>query len=115
MRVHLVPSSTRLQVAQDVEVTVPAQGEATVGVPITAVGSGEVTVSIDLLAADGTRVGTPVSILTRVHADWESMGTRVVAVLLALVLIVGPQWRGVATWVGALMTTAMGYSTLVCQ
>lgn len=89
VRVHLVPSSTRLQVAQDVEVTVPAQGEATVGVPITAVGSGEVTVSIDLLAADGTRVGTPVSILTRVHADWESMGTRVVAVLLALVLVVG--------------------------
>lgn len=34
---------------------------------------------------------------------------------VALVLVVGPQWRGVAAWVGALMTTAMGYSTLVCQ
>ncbi|QPL05422.1 MULTISPECIES: DUF6049 family protein [Actinomyces] len=89
VRVHLKPSSTRLQVSEDVEVTVPAQGEATASVPITAVGSGEVTVMIDLLAPDGTRVGTPVAILTRVHADWESMGTRVVAGLLVLVLVVG--------------------------
>ncbi|WP_311765833.1 DUF6049 family protein, partial [Actinomyces sp. 187325] len=89
VRVHLKPSSTRLQVSEDVEVTVPAQGEATVSVPITAVGSGEVTVTIDLLAPDGTSVGTPVAILTRVHADWENLGTRVVAGLLVLVLVAG--------------------------
>ncbi|MGK2349030.1 DUF6049 family protein [Actinomyces sp. W5033] len=89
VRVHLKPSSTRLQVSQDVEVTVPAHGEATASVPITAVGSGEVTVTIDLLAADGTSVGTPTTILTRVHADWENVGTRVVAGLLVLVLVVG--------------------------
>ncbi|WP_249368440.1 MULTISPECIES: phosphatase PAP2 family protein [unclassified Actinomyces] len=34
---------------------------------------------------------------------------------VALVLVVGPSLRGVAAWGGALLTAAMGYSTLVCQ
>ena len=34
---------------------------------------------------------------------------------VALVLVVGPSLRAVAAWCGALLTAAMGYSTLVCQ
>ncbi|MDU0348888.1 phosphatase PAP2 family protein [Actinomyces sp. MRS3W] len=34
---------------------------------------------------------------------------------VALILVVGPRWRGPAAWAGALLTAAMGYSTLVCQ
>ncbi|WP_172119184.1 phosphatase PAP2 family protein [Actinomyces faecalis] len=34
---------------------------------------------------------------------------------VALVLVVGPAWRGAAAWAGAVLAALMGYSTLVCQ
>lgn len=34
---------------------------------------------------------------------------------VALVLVVGPAWRGAAAWAGAALAALMGYSTLVCQ
>ncbi|MBM6979759.1 MAG: phosphatase PAP2 family protein [Actinomyces succiniciruminis] len=34
---------------------------------------------------------------------------------VALILVTGPRWRGVAAWAGAALAAAMGYSTLVCQ
>lgn len=89
VRVHLVPSSTRLQIDHDVTVTVPAQGQTTVLVPIKAVGSGDVDLSIELLAADGTPVGTPMTMRTRVRASWETVGTRVAAGLLVALLAGG--------------------------
>ena len=89
VRVHLVPSSTRLQIDHDVTVTVPAQGQTTVMVPIKAVGSGDVDLSIELLAADGTAVGTPMTMRTRVRASWETVGTRVAAGLLVALLAGG--------------------------
>lgn len=89
VRVHLAPSSTRLQIDHDVTVTVPAQGQTTVMVPIKAVGSGDVDLSIELLAADGTIVGTPVTMRTRVRASWETVGTRVAAGLLVALLAGG--------------------------
>lgn len=89
VRVHLVPSSTRLQIDHDVTVTVPAQGQTTVLVPIKAVGSGDVDLSIELLAADGTVVGTPMTMRTRVRASWETVGTRVAAGLLVALLAGG--------------------------
>lgn len=89
VRVHLVPSSTRLQIDHDVTVTVPAQGQTTVLVPIKAVGSGDVDLSIELLAADGTAVGTPMTMRTRVRASWETVGTRVAAGLLVALLAGG--------------------------
>lgn len=92
--VHLDPSNTRLQADGDVRVTVPAGGEVAVTVPTRAVGSGDVEVAVRLLADDGTQVGTLTSLRTRVRADWESVGTRVVAGLLALMLAAGI-WRTV--------------------
>ena len=89
VRVHLVPSSTRLQIDHDVTVTVPAQGQTTVLVPIKAVGSGDVDLSIELLAADGTAVGTPMTMRTRGRASWETVGTRVAAGLLVALLAGG--------------------------
>ena len=89
VRVHLAPSSKRLQIDHDVTVTVPAQGQATVLVPIKAVGSGDVDLSIELLAADGTVVGTPMTMRTRVRASWETVGTRVAAGLLVALLAGG--------------------------
>ena len=89
VRVHLVPSSTRLQIDHDVTVTVPAQGQTTVLVPIQAGGSGDVDLSIALLAPAGTAVGTHMTMRTRVRASWETVGTRVAAGLLVALLAGG--------------------------
>ncbi|WP_172191896.1 DUF6049 family protein [Actinomyces faecalis] len=89
VQVRLRPSSTRLQAVKDVTATVPAHGQVSVTIPIKAVGSGDVDVHITLLSADGTPVGTPLTLHTRVRADWESLGTTVIAAVLAVMLVVG--------------------------
>lgn len=92
--IHLDPSSVRLQADNDVTVTVPAHEEKTITVPVRAVGSGDVEVTVSLHADDGTAVGTPITLHTRVRADWESVGTRTAAGVLALLLAAGI-WRTV--------------------
>ena len=87
--VRLRSSSARLQTVEDVTLTVPADGQATATVPVKAVGSGDVDLTIMLLAADGTAVGAPQNVHMRVHADWETRGTRVMGAGLVILLIGG--------------------------
>ncbi len=74
---------------KDVILTVPADGQTTATVPVRAVGSGDVNLTIMLLANDGTAVGAPQTIHMRVHADWESRGTRVMGAGLVILLVGG--------------------------
>ncbi|WP_308807210.1 DUF6049 family protein [Actinomyces sp. 594] len=87
--VHLESSSTRLQIAKDVTVTVPARGQATASVPVTAVGSGDVDLTIQLRSDDGASVGTPSTVHLRVRADWENVGTRILSAALVVLLVAG--------------------------
>ncbi|WP_168708060.1 DUF6049 family protein [Actinomyces procaprae] len=89
VKVHLESSSTRLQISEDVTVTVPAGGQATASVPVTAVGSGDVDVTIQLRADDDALVGTPSTVHLRVRADWENMGTRILSGVLVILLVAG--------------------------
>ena len=87
--VRLLSGSARLQTIKDVTLTVPADGQTTATVPVKAVGSGDVNLTIMLLADDGTAVGAPQTIHMRVHADWESRGTRVMGAGLVILLVGG--------------------------
>ena len=87
--VRLLSGSARLQTIKDVTLTVPADGQTTATVPVRAVGSGDVNLTIMLLADDGTAVGAPQTIHMRVHADWESRGTRVMGAGLVILLVGG--------------------------
>lgn len=87
--VRLLSGSARLQTVEDIPLTVPADGQANATVPVRAVGSGDVNLTIMLLAADGTAVGAPQTIHMRVHADWESRGTRAMGAGLAILLVGG--------------------------
>ena len=87
--VRLLSGSARLQTVEDITLTVPASGQTTATVPVKAVGSGDVNLTIMLLAADGTAVGAPQTIHMRVHADWESRGTRVMGAGLVVLLVGG--------------------------
>lgn len=89
VQVTLVSSSTRLQPDAPVTATIPANGEAMVLVPVKAVGSGDVILTINVRAPDGSQVSTPATVHIRVHAEWESLGTRVLTGALVLLLVVG--------------------------
>lgn len=88
LRLHLEPSSSRL-VAEDVDVTVPAAGEATVQVPVHGVQSADVTVRVVLTTRDGVVVDDSTVMTVRVRAEWEGIGTAVAGVLLALGVVIG--------------------------
>jgi hypothetical protein len=89
VQVALEPSDQRLQVPDPMTLTVPATSQATAQLPVRAVGSGDVNVSVELLNADGRPVGTPADLRVRVRADWENVGTAVVAGVLGVMLVVG--------------------------
>ncbi|MFE6234090.1 DUF6049 family protein [Cellulosimicrobium sp. NPDC057862] len=106
VEVVLRPDDPRLRAPERRTVTIPAATrdadgdlvptEASVGVPVEGFGSGNVTVEVELVSAaqPQVRVAEPQEFVVRVRADWESVGTVVVAVLLALALVAGI-WRTV--------------------
>ncbi|ROR72949.1 DUF6049 family protein [Bogoriella caseilytica] len=87
--VELDPSDQRLQVDETVELSVPAQGQITAQVPVRAVGSGDVTLNVHLLSPAGVPVGVEQEMAVRVRADWETVGTAVIAGVLAVMLVIG--------------------------
>ncbi|MBD8079971.1 DUF6049 family protein [Cellulosimicrobium arenosum] len=96
VQVVLRPDGQQLQVTQRPTASVPAGEEVTVPVPVEAFGSGNVTVAVELVSAADpqVRVADPQDLVVRVRADWESVGTVVVAGLLAVGLLAGI-WRTV--------------------
>lgn len=106
VQVVLRPDDPRLRAPERRTVTIPAAtrdadgdlvaAETSVGVPVEGFGSGNVTVEVELVSAaqPQVRVAEPQEFVVRVRADWESVGTAVVAVLLALALVAGI-WRTV--------------------
>jgi hypothetical protein len=89
LMVRLRPSNARLVARQTVTVTVPAQGEATVRIPVHGVQSADVVTTVELLTPDGVMVDDSTTMTVRVRAEWEGIGTAVVGGLLALGLVVG--------------------------
>ncbi|MFJ1512858.1 DUF6049 family protein [Cellulosimicrobium funkei] len=106
VQVVLRPDDPRLRAPERTTVTIPAATrdadgdlvptEASVGVPVEGFGSGNVTVEVELVSAaqPQVRVAEPQQFVVRVRADWESVGTVVVAVLLVIALFAGI-WRTV--------------------
>ncbi|ARU51370.1 hypothetical protein CBR64_07570 [Cellulosimicrobium cellulans] len=106
VEVVLRPDDPRLRAPERRTVTIPAATrdadgdlvatETSVGVPVEGFGSGNVTVEVELVSAaqPQVRVAEPQEFIVRVRADWESVGTAVIAVLLALTLVAGI-WRTV--------------------
>lgn len=90
--VRLKPDDPRLVAEAPVTVVVPAGSDASAKVKVTAVGRGNVSVDIQILSPDGTMIASPASIGVRVRADWENLGTAIIAGLL-VVLLGGGIWR----------------------
>ncbi|QTE29498.1 DUF6049 family protein [Pengzhenrongella sicca] len=83
-------AENRLLVADAAEtMLVPANSEVQARVPFQAVGSGDARVAVTLLAPDGTAISAPERFTVRIRADWENIGTGVVAGVLALAFVFG--------------------------
>lgn len=87
--VALVPDDQRLSIKEAVPVSIPAQSSQSVNVPATAIGSGDVSVEVQLRAPNGDLISAPSHFNVRVRADWENVGTVVLAVALAIALAFG--------------------------
>ena len=87
--VHLDVPDTRLRAPSPVEVTLPGSSTTTVSVPVEAHGSGNLDVEVTVTNADGTVVGAKDVLRVRVRADWENVGTVVIAGAVGLVFLIG--------------------------
>lgn len=87
--VHLDVPDIRLRAPAPVEVTLPASSTTTVSVPVEAHGSGNLDVEVTVTNAQGTLVGAADVLRVRVRADWENVGTVVVAGFVGLIFVIG--------------------------
>lgn len=87
--VALVPDDPRLNVLDVPQATLEPGTEQNVEVPVRAIGSGDVRVLVRLTGPDGEVVAEPYAFDVRVRAEWETVGTAVVAGLLALLVLGG--------------------------
>lgn len=94
LKIALDPDDPRLVAEKSVTVTIGPGEEVREQIPVRAVGSGDVTVTAQIMSLDGTVLGSAESFEVRVRADWENMGTAVVAGLLVVLLGAGI-WRTV--------------------
>lgn len=87
--VQLSTDSRALEFPERVEVTIPANSQQLVQVPVRAFASIDVSVRMELQNADGVRIADLQELTVRVRADWESAGTIVITVILAFGLVAG--------------------------
>jgi hypothetical protein len=80
--VRAVPSNPRLTVGESQIVTIPAESQGTVKIPVSArVGNGNVDLALSMWTESGYSVGRDVLVPVRVRADWEGFGLVIIAVL----------------------------------
>ncbi len=89
VRLHVRPTSNRLVVTKQVDVTVPAHSRAVGYVPVRGNGNGDTSVRISLLTPSGVQLGDPIVTQVQVRADWESVGTTAIGVIAALLVAIG--------------------------
>lgn len=69
---------------------IDGRSQGRVLIPVKArVGNGETSLRMQLTALDGTPIGAPSSVVTSVRADWETVGTLVLGIVLVVVFGVG--------------------------
>ena len=90
LSVHAVPSNPRLTVGEDQLVTIPADSQGTVKIPVAArVGNGDVNLTLSLASPSGEPVGEAVVVPVSVRADWEGFGLVIMSALFCALVVTG--------------------------
>lgn len=89
VQVTFVATDPRLQPGELKATELPGNSRTTVRVPVNAVGSGNVWMSVRVMDERGHLIATSPAFEVRVRADWENVGTGIVAAILLAVMITG--------------------------
>ncbi|MFY9263062.1 MAG: hypothetical protein GX483_04575 [Actinomycetaceae bacterium] len=87
--IHIEASDSRLHAPDPVQARLPENSTTLVSVPVEARGSGNLTVTVTVTNANGVPIGQSEDLDVRVRADWENVGTLVVAALFVALLVFG--------------------------
>ena len=75
-----------------IEVTIEANSQTRVYIPVESVANGEVSLAVSLTSSTGVQVSQPMSVQVNVRADWERLFTGIIAGLVVAVFAFGI-WR----------------------
>ena len=75
-----------------IEVTIEANSQTRVYIPVESVANGEVSLAVSLTSSTGVQVSQPMSVQVNVRADWERLLTGIIAGLVVAVFAFGI-WR----------------------
>lgn len=87
--IRLVPDAPTLRVEGIPDVTLAPESAETVRIPVTALANGTTQVQVEIVTPDGTPIGNPSVFRMSVQAEWETVGTGILAGVLAVLLVIG--------------------------
>lgn len=89
LQIRMKPQTPQLRAQTTETVTVPPAETMRVDVPVEGLANADVPTRIEMVTGDGTVLPKDESLLVRVRADWENIGTAVVGLALAAVFVIG--------------------------
>ena len=89
MRIRMKPTTPQLRAEPTETVVVPAQENMRVDVPVEGLANADVPTTIEMITTDDVVLKKDASLLVRVRADWENIGTAVVGSVLGAVFVIG--------------------------
>lgn len=87
--IQLDSYDNRLKQTNPVTVTLQARQSSTVSIPVEARGSGNIQTFIRILDSSGNEIGSAQTLEIRVRADWENLGTVIIAGFFGAILLFG--------------------------
>ncbi|WP_426936904.1 DUF6049 family protein [Brevibacterium sp. LE-L] len=89
LRIRMKSSTPQLRTQETETVQVPAAETMRVDVPVEGLANADVPTTIEMVTDDGAVLPRDESLLVRVRADWENIGTAVAGLALAAVFVIG--------------------------
>ncbi|MGO2942060.1 MAG: DUF6049 family protein [Brevibacterium aurantiacum] len=89
MSIRMKPNTPQLRAEPTETVVVPAEETMRVDVPVKGLANADVPTTIEMVATDDVVLPKDETLLVRVRADWENIGTAVVGLALAAVFVIG--------------------------
>ncbi len=87
--IRLDSYDNRLKQTKPVTVTLQARQSTTIPIPVEARGSGNIQTFIRIFDPSGNEIGSAQTLEIRVRADWENMGTAIIAGIFGAILLFG--------------------------
>ena len=89
LHIRMKPATPQLRAHTTETVQVPAEETTRVDVPVEGLANADVPTTIEMVTADDVVLPKQESLMVRVRADWENIGTAVIGLALAAVFVIG--------------------------